>query len=111
MSKYGNIKTIIDGYKFDSKKEGNRYIELKMLQLGKQISDLKLQPKYHFPVNGGFVTYESGRKLSYSADFSYIENGLLVVEDVKSPATAKEKAFRIKKALMKACHDIDIRLS
>lgn len=28
-SKYGNIKTVVDGIKFDSKKEAGRYQELK----------------------------------------------------------------------------------
>ena len=31
-SKYHNKKVIIDGIKFDSKKEANRYQELKLMQ-------------------------------------------------------------------------------
>lgn len=30
--KYGNIKTTVDGIDFDSRKEANRYAELKLLE-------------------------------------------------------------------------------
>jgi len=33
MSKYNNVKTVIDGITFDSKKEAQRYQDLLLLQL------------------------------------------------------------------------------
>jgi hypothetical protein len=39
----------------------------------------------------------------------YEVGGKTVVEDVKSPATVKLPEYRIKKALMKAVHDVDIQ--
>lgn len=45
-NKYGNIKTVIDGIKFDSKRESERYLELKLLEKAGEISDLKLQPRF-----------------------------------------------------------------
>ena len=41
--KYGNRKVQIDGYTFDSVKEGNRYIELSYLLAPGEIKDLELQ--------------------------------------------------------------------
>ena len=38
-------------------------------------------------------------KITYKADFQYIENGQLIVEDYKSTFTAKLKEWRLKKAL------------
>ena len=98
--KYHNIKTEIDGIKFDSKKEGSRYKELKMLERAGVIRDLCLQPSFlllpGFKKNG--YTF---RKTEYIADFKYfdIEKGKWVVEDVKSEITRKDKVYRLKKKL------------
>ena len=45
-SKYSNKKVNIDGITFDSKKEANRYKELKILENLGKISNLELQPVY-----------------------------------------------------------------
>lgn len=99
QNKYSAEKTVIDGIKFDSKKEARRYAELKLLEKAGAICDLKLQPKFvlqeGFKQNG--KTY---REISYIADFSYVENGKLVAEDTKGFKTEvfkiKEKLFRYK---------------
>lgn len=98
--KYHNIKTEIDGIKFDSKKEGSRYKELKMLERAGIIKDLCLQPSFlllpGFKKNG-----KAYRKTEYIADFKYfdIEKGKWIVEDVKSPITRKNDLYRLKKKL------------
>ena len=43
MNKYFNKKVIIDGIKFDSKKEAKRYTELKLLKKAGIIKELELQ--------------------------------------------------------------------
>jgi len=100
--KYRNKKTVVDGMTFDSKKEAQRYQDLKLLQLGNDISDLKIQPEFKLHVNGFLVC-------KYRADFSYTERGEYIVEDVKSEITRKNRAYRIKLKLMKAVHGIDIK--
>jgi hypothetical protein len=86
-SKYGNKKTIVDGIKFDSKKEAQRYCDLKMLLNHRDIEDLVLQPRFDIcPThkwNG-----KTQRKKSYVADFKYTMNGVEIVEDVKGMRTA-----------------------
>ncbi len=101
--KYRNQPTEINGIRFDSKKEGNRYLELLLLAKNGIIRDLKLQPKFQIC---GSVKRDpaTGRKMAaryYQADFLYfdIENNKIVVEDVKSPATAKDKLYRLKRHL------------
>lgn len=97
MSKYHSKKTTIDGIIFDSKKEANRYAELKMLERCGAIRELRLQPTYllqeGFKKNG--KTY---RKIEYKADFEYfdIQKGKVIVEDVKG---VKTEVYKIKKKL------------
>ncbi len=98
VSKYRNIKTIINGISFHSKKEGLRYVELKQLEKRKKIFNLKLQPKYIIAINGIKIC-------SYIADFSYGENGFTIVEDVKG---FKTSIYRLKKKLMKVILGIEI---
>lgn len=96
-SKYGNKKTYIDGFKFDSKAEAARYSELLLLQKGKVISRLTLQPK--FLIHDGFVYRKKKEQaIHYVADFSYLEisTGKEVVEDVKGVET---DVFKIKRKM------------
>lgn len=99
MSKYRNKKTQIGMYVFDSIAESKRYKELALLEKAGQIKGLKLQPKFllqeGFKKNG--KTY---RKIEYIADFMYIENGKVIIEDVKGMETdvfkLKRKMFEYK---------------
>ena len=100
--KYKNVKTILDGISFDSRKESARYSDLKLMHRAGAITDLTLQPKFDIVINGQKVC-------SYIADFSYVENGVTVVEDVKSEMTRKLPTYRLKNKLMRAVHGIEIR--
>ena len=93
-SKYGNIKTKLDGHAFASKAEARRFAELKLLERAGLISSLTLQPKFPIVVNGTKVT-------TYIADFQYTEKGRVVIEDVKSTSTITP-VYRLKKKLLKA---------
>lgn len=98
-NKYGNIKTTIDGITFDSKKEAMRYAELKMLQKGHAIYDLRMQVP--FEIQPSF--YKDGKKIQaikYVADFTYYEGDKLVIEDVKSPITRNNQVYKLKKKMM-----------
>ena len=100
--KYRNIPTVVDGIRFDSKKEARRYCELKLLCKAGQIHTLALQPS--------FALHIKGKKIfTYKADFSYVENGLKVVEDVKSAITRKNAVYRIKKKAIEAQFGFEIR--
>ncbi len=112
MNKYRNVKTEIDGIVFDSRKEANRYRELRLLEKAGEIQGLVVQPCFVITVNGSKVC-------SYKADFRYEQinrgkdglrvHGLTnVVEDVKSEATRRLPVYRLKKKLLKAVHGIDV---
>lgn len=97
-NKYKNKKVEIDGFKFDSKKEANRYLELKLLQRAKKISELTLQPSYilqeSFKLDG-----KTHRSIKYISDFRYVQDGITIVEDVKASATFLTDVYKIKKKL------------
>jgi hypothetical protein len=48
MSKYNNHKVEIDSYKFDSKKEGSRYLILRQMQKEEEIANLKVPSNLFF---------------------------------------------------------------
>lgn len=101
MRKYRNIKTVRMGIKFDSMKEAGRFVVLKNRQDKGEITDLELQKRIKIEINGVLVC-------TYIADFSYKENGIVIVEDVKSAFTRKLPVYRLKKKLVKAVLGIDI---
>lgn len=90
MNKYRNKKTFRilgnEKIKFDSLKEARRYDQLVLLLKAKKISDLVLQPKYELipTIRWNGVTL---RKVTYSADFRYVQNGKVIVEDIKGMRT------------------------
>lgn len=102
MNKFHARKTEVDGFVFDSRAEANRYLQLKLLECAGEIENLQMQVKYDLTVNGVKVC-------DYVADYRYIENGEVKVEDVKGlKKGAAYQVFRLKSKLMKAVHGIDI---
>ena len=98
-NKYGNRKTEVDGIKFDSQKEANRYAELKLMERGGLIKDLELQPRFELMPKFERMG-EKFRKMEYVADFRYIDienGGIEVVEDVKG---MKTDVYKLKKKLL-----------
>lgn len=109
QSKYHNKKTTYDGIKFDSKKEGLEYLRLKTLEGLGVIKNLERQVPYLLidTIRYKGKTYP---KTQYYADFQYqeVSTGKIIVEDVKSEATRKDKTYRIKiKLLLSKYPEID----
>lgn len=102
-SKYNARKVEIDGYKFDSQAEARRYDELKTLVRAKAIKDLEIHPAFPVIINGKKIC-------KYIADFRYTDTKTRcrIVEDVKSPATRKIAAYRLKKKLVEAWCNIHV---
>lgn len=101
--KYRNKKCEADGFSFDSKKERDRYLQLKLRERAGAVRGIQLQVEYRLEVLGVLIC-------KYRADFTYEElespNWIAVVEDVKG---FKTPTYKLKKKLMKACHGIVIR--
>ena len=124
--KYGNKKIDVDGIQFDSKKEARRYCELKLLQQAGKIEALELQKEFEL-IPAQYEYFErygkTGKRLkdgkrcieqscTYKADFAYLQDGQLVVEDVKGfrdPQSAGYAKFVIKRKLMLERYGIRIK--
>ena len=110
--KYKNKKIEIDGIKFDSTKEGKRYLVLKQALYDGKIQDLKLQVKYelipaikeeyveHLKTKDRVKTRTLQLPITYTCDFQYMKDGELVVEDVKASPKMLPKEFTLKEKLM-----------
>lgn len=122
--KYRNKKITVDGVTFDSKREYNRFTELKLLEKAGQISNLRQQVKFllipaqYEKTNERYTRgknkgeLKQGRLLerecAYIADFVYIDNRTQekVVEDTKGMRT---KDYIIKRKLMLSRYGIKIK--
>ena len=98
--KYGNKKVEADGFMFDSTKEFNRYYELKLLQRAGRIRELEVHPKFELQPKFRDNSGVAHRAITYSGDFAYIENGVHVVEDVKSEMTRTLRHYKDKKKIL-----------
>lgn len=97
-NKYRNVKTVVDGISFDSKREARRWQELVLLERAGKIRDLERQTK--FQVAPAVIL--DGRKkpaVVYKADFSYRDPDTrrLTIEDCKGVSTA---VYRLKRHLL-----------
>ena len=114
--KYNAKRVKLDEIVFPSQKEANRYAQLSLLQKGGVISCLEMQKEFLL-IPAQFEHQEFAddpkrrgrcleRAVKYKADFSYVENGKLVVEDTKGVRTPE---YVIKRKLMLLVHGIKIR--
>ena len=98
-NKYKNVKTVVDGITFDSKKEAKYYVKLKLLKDAGEITDIELQPRYDLIVNSTKIGF-------YKADFKVTwKSGNVQVIDAKG---MKTPVYMLKRKLMKAIHNITI---
>ncbi len=98
-NKYKNHSIILDGIRFDSRGEGQRYLELKELKKRNIITDFELQPQFELQpkfVKDGIKI----REISYYADFRITyPDGKIVIEDVKGKGGYTTPDFVVKKKL------------
>lgn len=90
-----------DGIIFDSKREKDRYLELIMLEKANIVKDLKLQVPFILVDKSKW-----GRAIKYIADFTYISNDQLVVEDCKGFRTP---VYKLKKRLFSERYGVEIK--
>lgn len=108
--KYHNTIAVVDGHRFDSRREARRYTQLRLLACAGAIADLELQPEF---VLYAPVLDDEGRILdvqrigSYFGDFRYRDRrtGAVVVEDAKGVRTP---LYRFKRKLVEAQYRIRI---
>lgn len=112
MKRYFARKTVCQqGCTHASKREAGRCDELHVRQTAGEIVGLRVQPVFHFIVDGDYLKARNGHRIRYTADFTYVENRKQVVEDVKASNGFMERDVPIKFALMARCYpDIEVRI-
>jgi hypothetical protein len=118
IPKYKNRKCVVDGIEFDSRKEANRYTELKLMLKAGKIKGLRRQVKYvliptqRAASEGKKKGKVIERECAYIADFVYTdcETGKEIVEDVKGyRGGGAYELFKIKRKLMLERYGIRIK--
>ncbi|VVE55641.1 hypothetical protein PCO31111_05058 [Pandoraea communis] len=95
-SKYRNEKCVVDGIKFDSRKEAQRWQELVLMQERGEITALERQVVFVL-APGVRINGRMAPALRYIADFVYERGDITVIEDAKGVVTPE---YRIKRHLM-----------
>jgi len=101
--KYRNEPIVVDGIRFDSRREAAYYAELKRREKAGEVGGVELQVP--FPILG-----PAGELIcTYVADFVFFDHvaDRLRVIDVKGGET---RDFRLKKKLMKVMKRIDVEV-
>lgn len=103
-SKYGNTKVVVDGERFDSKREAARWQFLRGRQQRGEIAHLERQPVFKLAIGDRPVLirskgYPNGRQAKYIADFAYFDGEHRIIEDAKGHRT---RDFILKKAVVEA---------
>lgn len=84
-NKFNAVRCEFDGMKFDSKAEMAAYGEYRLLEMTGAISELKHHPVLELPAG-----------VKYEADFRFVENGQVVIVDIKGGKATQTAAFRLK---------------
>ena len=109
-NKYGAKKVVVDGEVFDSQKEFHRWCDLRLLERAGKRSELERQVKFvlipAYRESGKLIE----REVSYIADFMYLQDGKIIVEDTKGyKRGAAYQLFTIKRKLMLWKHGIKVK--
>lgn len=119
--KYGNTKTTFHGMEYDSKRERDRHIFLLNAEREGTISDIRRQVTFHL-LPAQYETVEKQlktktkevkvcveRAVDYIADFTYMKDGKLVVEDTKIAKKLLPPEYVLKRKMMLYFHGIKIK--
>jgi hypothetical protein len=102
QSKFRNRKVVVDGHRFDSKRESEYYGQLKQREKAGEVYEVEMQRPFAIVINGQLVC-------TYKADFHFwdaVAKRRRVV-DVKGFATPE---FKLKAKLMKAVLGLEVEV-
>lgn len=104
-NKYGAIPTVVDGHRFDSLGEADRWSDLRQLERAGAIADLRRQVPYDLHAPGGGVV---GRIV---LDFCYVQEGRLIFEDFKGGRATMTALWRWKARHFEREYEATIRVT
>lgn len=119
--KYNNKTFEAEGYKWDSKKEYQRWLVLKEAEAQGLITDLQRQVKFvlipavtedyvvHLKTKDKIKTRTLQLAIYYTCDFTYYKDGEYIVSDVKASPKMLPKEYVLKKKILFALKGILIK--
>lgn len=109
-AKYGNVVTEIDGVVFHSRKEARRWQDLQLMQAAGVITGLARQVAFELQPAFRDRQGKWQAAIKYVADFSYLEGGQLIAEDVKGGPVTQVFALKAK-LFRRKFPDIELRIT
>jgi hypothetical protein len=108
-NKYGAKRTVCQhGHSHASKREAKRCGELHLLYRAGQIGALVVEPTFELKIDGKPIKMGNGHAAKYRPDFTYLENGKVVAEDVKGFIV---RDFPLRAAIFRHCYpEIELRV-
>lgn len=113
MTKFFAKKTICaHGHEHDSMTEAARCVKLHLLQRAGGISGLTVHPKYQLRIDGEPIKMGNGQCAKYTPDFGYVEDGQIIVEDVKAKNGFVARDFPLRAAVFRLLNPgIELRIT
>lgn len=97
MRKYRNKPLVVDGERFDSQREYQRWLELKLMERAGVISNLRRQVRLPLGVKSS-----NGRERVLVVDFAYMDHGEQRYEDVKGSRDIETPVSKLKRDILRA---------
>ena len=109
MSKYFARKTVCQhGHTHASKREAARCGELHLLLRAGAIDGLVVEPTFELSIGGKHVKMGNGHTAKYRPNFTYLEGGKVIAEDVKGFIV---RDFPLRAAIFRHCYPhIELRV-
>jgi hypothetical protein len=99
------------GHLHDSKREADRCHELQTLLRAGEIEALSFEPVWEVEIDGRPVKMGNGHTMRFTPDFSYVEGGKVIYEDVKPKNGYMSRDVPVKIALFRHLNpNIDLRI-
>jgi len=95
-NKFNAQPVIVNDVLFASKAESLRHPQLQLLENAGIISELELQPKFVLQESFRDAQGRQHRAITYTADYSYLQDRQRVVEDVKGGKATQTQQFAIR---------------
>jgi hypothetical protein len=112
VSRFFARKTLCKhGHSHASAAEAKRCNDLHLLQAAGHIVGLRYEPRFTFTVNGREVKMRNGQIMKFTPDFTYVQSGKQIVEEVKPKNGWMSRDVPVKIAFFQALWpEIELRI-
>ncbi|MEX5513577.1 DUF1064 domain-containing protein [Pseudophaeobacter sp. 1A09344] len=102
MNKFNAVATTVDGIRFDSLKEARRWGELRILEKGGDIRNLRRQVRIDLEGKNGPLRTRTGRQMRLTVDFVYEDKRLNWAEVYEDSKGAITRDYEVRRAVAQA---------